>query len=187
MAKTVTDSGIELTEKEKQFCEQYVIDWNGTRAAKHAGYSEKTAYVIACENLRKPHIQAYIAELKGKTAELAGVSALRNAQELAKIAYSSAAAMREDWENVKDWDDLTEDEKAIISEVVTSETRFTTKDGRESITRELKYKTYDKQRAIEMLNKMFGWNSPEKHDIRINDITSMSDDELDDAIKQAES
>jgi phage terminase small subunit len=52
-----------LTDKEQAFCREYVISWNGTRAAIDAGYSKKTAAVIAWENLRKPKIQAYIKEL----------------------------------------------------------------------------------------------------------------------------
>jgi len=38
-----------LNDKQKRFCEEYVIDWNATRAAKVAGYSEKTAKEIGCE------------------------------------------------------------------------------------------------------------------------------------------
>lgn len=34
----------------------YCQHWNGTRAAIQAGYSEKTAHVIASENLQKPYI-----------------------------------------------------------------------------------------------------------------------------------
>jgi phage terminase small subunit len=49
---------MELTEKQKIFCREYIFDWNGTRAAKVAGYSENTAAVIASENLTKPYIQA---------------------------------------------------------------------------------------------------------------------------------
>jgi phage terminase small subunit len=32
-----------MTDKQKRFCEEYVKDWNATRAAIAAGYSEKTA------------------------------------------------------------------------------------------------------------------------------------------------
>lgn len=46
-----------LTDKEWAFVLQYPIDWNATRAAKDAGYSEKSASVIGYENLRKPHIK----------------------------------------------------------------------------------------------------------------------------------
>lgn len=52
-----------LNERQKQFCEEFIIDFNGTQAAIRAGYSKKTARNIATENLTKPNIQAYIKEL----------------------------------------------------------------------------------------------------------------------------
>jgi hypothetical protein len=52
-----------MTDKQKRFCEEYVKDWNATRAAIAAGYSEKTAYSIASENLTKPYIREEIERL----------------------------------------------------------------------------------------------------------------------------
>lgn len=52
-----------LSLKQKRFCEEYVISGNATEAAKKAGYSEKTAYSIGTENLKKPEIQNYIQEI----------------------------------------------------------------------------------------------------------------------------
>ena len=49
-----------LTVKQQLFCDEYLIDCNGTEAAIRAGYSEHTAAVIASENLNKPKIRAYI-------------------------------------------------------------------------------------------------------------------------------
>lgn len=49
-----------LTDKQRVFIEQYLIFWNATEAAKRAGYSEKTAYAIGSENLRKPQIRQAI-------------------------------------------------------------------------------------------------------------------------------
>lgn len=49
-----------MTERQKKFCDEYLIDMNGTQAAIRAGYSKKTANVIANENLMKPYIKAYI-------------------------------------------------------------------------------------------------------------------------------
>ena len=46
-----------MTEKQKLFCEEYLIDLNATQAALRAGYSEKTAYSIGNENLKKPESQ----------------------------------------------------------------------------------------------------------------------------------
>lgn len=50
-----------LTPKQRRFVDEYLIDWNGTRAAKAAGYSAGTAHSIANENLSKPEIQAALA------------------------------------------------------------------------------------------------------------------------------
>jgi phage terminase small subunit len=51
-----------MTAKQQRFCDEYLIDLNATQAAIRAGYSEKTAGVIAAENLTKPKIKAYIEE-----------------------------------------------------------------------------------------------------------------------------
>lgn len=51
-----------LTQKQKKFADFYIKYGNETKAAKEAGYSEKTAYSIGSENLRKPEIKAYISE-----------------------------------------------------------------------------------------------------------------------------
>ena len=51
-----------LTIKQKTFSDYYIQTGNGTEAAKLAGYSEKTAKVIAAENLTKPNIRSYIEE-----------------------------------------------------------------------------------------------------------------------------
>lgn len=53
---------MELTPKQKAFADYYLETGNATEAAKRAGYSEKTAYAMGAENLRKPQISQYIAE-----------------------------------------------------------------------------------------------------------------------------
>ena len=51
---------VRVTEKQRLFCDEYLIDLNATQAAVRAGYSEKTANRIASENLSKLDIQEYI-------------------------------------------------------------------------------------------------------------------------------
>lgn len=51
-----------LNKRQRDFAEYYLKLWNATEAAKKAGYSEKTAYSIGNENLKKPEIKAYIRE-----------------------------------------------------------------------------------------------------------------------------
>jgi phage terminase small subunit len=52
-----------LSEKQRKFCEHYAKLGNATESAKLAGYSEKTAYSIGDENLRKPELQEYLKTL----------------------------------------------------------------------------------------------------------------------------
>lgn len=51
-----------LTAKQQRFCDEYLISLNASEAAIKAGYSKKTAGVIATENLQKPNIKAYIKQ-----------------------------------------------------------------------------------------------------------------------------
>lgn len=60
-----------LTEKQKRFCDEYLIDLNATQAAIRAGYSEKTAKQIGQQNLTKLDLREYIDKrLAEKEAEL---------------------------------------------------------------------------------------------------------------------
>lgn len=154
----------EITDKQKRFCEEYVIDWNGTRAAIKAGYSEKTAGVIAMENLKKPYIQQYIEEIQKDLSKLSGVTALRNILELKKIAYASIAQFKDGWMAEKDFNDLTEDQKSCLSEIV-----HQTKSYKDSTDKIVKFKLHDKQKAIELLNKMLGFNEADKIDLSNSD------------------
>ena len=50
-----------LTAKQRNFVNEYLTDLNATQAAIRAGYSEKSAFSIGVENLRKPLIAQAIA------------------------------------------------------------------------------------------------------------------------------
>lgn len=77
-----------LTEKQRRFCEEYLIDLNATQAALRAGYSQRTAYSIGDENLKKPEIQNYLKGLMNKRSERTGVTADTVLKELEKIALA---------------------------------------------------------------------------------------------------
>jgi len=76
-----------LTEKEKRFCEEYVVDLNATQAAIRAKYSEGTAYSIASEKLKKLRIQKYVRLLMEQRRLRTQVTADRVLEDLARIAF----------------------------------------------------------------------------------------------------
>lgn len=49
-----------MTEKQKRFADEYLIDLNGTQAAIRAGYSAKTAFSIQNQLLKNPLIREYV-------------------------------------------------------------------------------------------------------------------------------
>lgn len=52
-----------LRQRQKAFVQYYIANgYNGRRAAISAGYSKKTAAEMAHENLKKPHIRAFMEQ-----------------------------------------------------------------------------------------------------------------------------
>lgn len=150
-----------LTEKQKRFVDEYLIDLNATQAAIRAGYSVRTAKDIGCENLAKPNIQQKISEKMAERSKRTGVNQDRIVLELAKIAFVNAA-------DVIDSDDATikagatDDDTAAIQSVKVKV--IPTKEG-EGVEREIRLN--DKLKALELLGKHLGmWN--DKLDVNVN-------------------
>ena len=136
-----------LTERQKRFCDEYLIDLNATQAAIRAGYSKKTAKVIGNENLTKPDIAARIKKRRDAQIKRTEITADRVLLELARIAFvdGSAFATITARGNVKftPTDELTNDQRAVIAGVKNG--KFGTE-----------IKTNDKVRALELLGKHLG-------------------------------
>jgi phage terminase small subunit len=64
----------ELTPRQQRFVDEYLIDLNATQAAIRAGYSEKTARSIGCENLTKPDVVAAIDAKRSAQSERLGIT-----------------------------------------------------------------------------------------------------------------
>lgn len=79
---------INVTDKQRKFCDEYLIDLNATQAAIRAGYSEKTANRIASQNLSKLDIQKYISERQKEVQERANIKQDEIINELKKIGYT---------------------------------------------------------------------------------------------------
>lgn len=158
----------ELTPKQKLFCEYYSYDWNGTQAAIKAGYSKDTAGAIASENLQKPEIQAYIKVLQSDLEKRCGVSKAMVIDEAKKIAFSSIASLHNAWITLKEFDQLTEEQKASISQIETQKRVEVKYIGETEVPYEVDYvkiRLHDKMKGLELINKMLGYNAEEKLNI----------------------
>ncbi|MEL7586640.1 MAG: terminase small subunit [Prolixibacteraceae bacterium] len=162
---------VKLTAKQERFCYEYCIDFNATRAAAAAGYSKKTAFTIGCENLKKPYIKTRIEEMQKNLAETAGLSALRILKEHQKIAFSDAGQLRSGWITLKEFESLTPDQKACIQEVSTKVIKQNVGTREEPIIADVEYikiKMYDKQKSLDSINRMLGYDAPVKVEANVN-------------------
>jgi len=149
-----------LTGKEERFCYEYLLDLNATKAAIRAGYSVKSARFIGYQNMTKLHIQSRIKENQSNLAKAAGITALRIVMELKKIAFLNTGDLRLDWKTLKDWDSLTEDQKACIQEITTTPGKFGAS---------ISVKFYNKQEALKALANILGIKAPVRTEVTSKD------------------
>lgn len=76
-----------LTDKQKMFVHEYLVDLNATQAAIRAGYSEKRSSEISYQLLQKTTVQQAIQKAMDERAKRVDVTADKVLQELAHIAF----------------------------------------------------------------------------------------------------
>src|ERR1035438_9602011 len=103
-----------LTNRQKAFCIFYVTHWNSAQAAIEAGYNPKSAKVIGCQNLTKLNIKTYVEYCKAHLEEICGISKKKIIDEHYKIAFSNIAKLHDTWINRKEFETLSDNEKACI-------------------------------------------------------------------------
>lgn len=60
--------------RHERFCQEYVVDYNGTQAAIRAGYKEKSARSQASELLTNPNILSRVRDLQREQVERLAVT-----------------------------------------------------------------------------------------------------------------
>ncbi len=76
-----------LTDKQKRFVAEYLVDLNATAAARRAGYSEKTACEQAARLLANVKVQTAVQEAKQARQERTEITQDMVLRETAKLAF----------------------------------------------------------------------------------------------------
>lgn len=133
-----------LTEKQKRFCEEYLIDLNATQAAIRAGYKNAD---IGRRLVTKSHVSEYIEKLRREQSKRTEITADRVLAELAAIAFSDRTELARVGEcgevTFTPTDRLGDDIKKTIA-------------GIENGKYGTKVTSYDKVKALELLGKHLG-------------------------------
>lgn len=159
----------ELTIKQEKFCMKYLECGNASEAYRYAYDCSKMGnnaiWNSASLLLDNPKVAQRIAYLKTHLAEAAGISALRIIREHAKIAFSDGTRIRDGWMSMKEFDQLTDDERACIKAVETKQTKRLDQNGDTILDEWVKVTCYDKQRALDSLTSMLGYDAPAKVEV----------------------
>lgn len=155
-----------LTPKERRFVLEYLVDFNATKAAIRAGYSQRTARQIGSENLSKPDIYNAISEASDEMLKEAAVTPGRLIREYSRIAFADLTDLVQwDSEGSVTWtpsEDLEPEQRALIGEFSQTITEIPQKGGGEPIVRtQIKAKYHDKMAA---LGKLFEYLALAKKD-----------------------
>jgi phage terminase small subunit len=143
-----------LTPKQQRFVDEYLVDLNGTQAAIRAGYSEKTAKVIASQSLTKANVAAAVHAAQCARAKRTQVDAdwvldrleTEAKADLADI-YNEAGALKP----VKEWPLIWR--QGLIAGVETAQ-EFEEVDGKKvSIGLVHKVKISDRIKRVELIGK----------------------------------
>lgn len=151
-----------LSDKQKMFCEQYLVDFNATQAAIRAGYSKHTARGQGQRLLTKAAIQKYIQGKQQKIADKFEITQEKILQEYARIAYADIRNFYTDDNQLKNIRDLGDVEAAALAGVEVDELWGGSPDGRIQIGETKKIKRWDKIKALDSICRVLGFNAPDK-------------------------
>lgn len=136
----------------ERFVREYLIDFNGSRAAIAVGYKEKTARTMASKLLARPAVQAMLGELAQEKLEDLNVTTDRILRETARIAFNDPRQFFDGEGNLIPIQKLSAAQAASISYIDHDELfQYFGKNERKKIGTTTKVKLSDKTKALDML------------------------------------
>jgi phage terminase small subunit len=145
-----------LTQRQRVFVAEYLVDLNGRQAAIRAGYSAKWAKEIGWQTLRRPAVAAAISEAQAKRSAASGDGAAAVLRELSAIGRANLLDhMRIDADGMPVFElaRLERPIAAALSEVIIEEVEGSG-DSRE--LRRIRVRMHDKIGALDRLARHHG-------------------------------
>lgn len=165
-----------LTEKQKRFAQEYLVDLNATAAAKRAGYSPKTASEQGARLLVNVKVQEEIQKAMDKRQTRTEITQDRVLRELAAIAFARGtdyAGVLAGMAVINDTGPMTGEQKAAIVAIKQ------TKEG-------VEVKLANKLKALELLGKHLGLFSGGTERLTLADEPEIDEPEEDSGEDEAE-
>lgn len=148
-----------MTNAQKIFCDEYLIDLNASRAYKVAYKkckSDLTARTNGSKLLTNTNIQNYIDEKMKEREKRTAITQDMVIKELARIAFLDIRKIYDENGNLRNIQDIDEDTVKAISSIETLEEYNGYGENREKIGDTQKVKIVDKIKALELLGRHLG-------------------------------
>ncbi len=176
------DPKTKLNLRQDKFVREYVKTMNGEQSAIAAGYSPKTARVMASQLLTNVNVQRLLMELKSQRDEKLGVDAEWVIKRLMAIADSDVGDLYDESGKLRPMNEVPKEVRKCISGVDVFE-NFA--DGTQ-IGETRKIKLWEKTRALESLAKHLGMYKPDTEvSVNIQLTESQADERLATLLKKA--
>jgi phage terminase small subunit len=155
-----------LTPKQQRFCEEYILDLNGTKAAIRAGYSPNSAQQIATENLSKPLVQEEVERLLEKRSGKLAIKAEDVLRETYLMAMSDIGEAFDEEGKLKPIHEIPMHLRRMISSIEVDELWEPKEDGKgkEQVGFTRKIKFWSKEKALHLLGQHLNLFI-ERHDV----------------------
>lgn len=131
------------------FCQEYLVDLNGTKAAERAKFGKKSARSKASQLLTKVNIQNRIAELQEARAKRTEISQDRVLKELACLGHSNIKKYvkhsAKGFMQFKDIDEISDEDARAIEAIKVNYDKNT-----------IEFKLHSKTKTLEMVGRHLG-------------------------------
>lgn len=186
-----------MNDRQRRFCQEYVVDHNATQAALRAGYAEKSANVHGARLLTNASVQQHIAELQAKLAIRVEITQDRVLEELVDVGLTNLTDLVS-WDEKGDIhfvpsEQLPTPAKRALKKLKVKRTRTFEKRKGENVeyggweTESLEVEFHDKLKALELAGKHIGmWPSRplvEVHDERTQILSLLDGVPADEILK----
>lgn len=145
-----------LTDKQRLFVAEYLVDLNAGKAAVRAGYSERTSRMIAYEMLQNPRVQEELQAAMDERAKRVEITADRVLREAARVGLSDIRRLFNESGAMKPINELDDDISAAVASVEVFEEFEGSGSDRVPVGHVRKIKLWDKNPALEKLMKHLG-------------------------------
>lgn len=170
-----------MTDLQKRFAEEYVIDYHITNAGKRAGVQGDNINIVAWKMLQLPDVQTYVEQLQAEAALRCQVSKDELLMEFKKVGFS----------NIKNYLHNDLDVK-YLSEIDTAEAiksvKKTVRSGEDFTDTTVEITLHDKLSALNSIGRHIGFfsedNSQKNPVIKIMQLDPLNDTSADNGVTE---